>query len=440
MNQQIPEKCDVLVIGGGPAGAMAAALLAKKGVEVIVLEKEQFPREIVGESLIPHFWRYLDLIDVSDRIMDAGFVAKCGGATFWNGKFKKMSFADFGYKRPGMHVERAEFDDILLKRAEELGASVFFNTKVTKIIHNEDWSEAIYKTKASDQPQIIKAKYIVDASGQNALLGRQEKIRVYDEGFRFHAFWGYFKGGNYLDKNATIRPFGEHFTNRPLTVVSTIGDWGWVWQILLREKTSIGVILPKTQMAEFKKRGSTMDERFQSLVRETPLTGELMKNAQPISGTTGSIKDYAYKPDRLTVGNSFLIGDALAFVDPINSAGIVMALYGGFLAAWSIKRILDKPENKKQIQEMFSSQLKLRLDLFRLIAYPSDMISKDMIEEGRKILSQLNDREKYLALTQITLTNRADNLPELLGLPIKNFCHEVPLSNILASANSDYRN
>ena len=436
MNSPIPEKCTVLIIGGGPGGAMAAALLAQKGVDVVVLEKEQFPRAVVGESLIPHFWKYLDLIDVADQVMNAGFVAKCGGAALWRGKFRKMSFADFGFDRPGLHVERGEFDKILLDRAAVLGASVFFKTKVTKVVHNEEWSKVIYKNELTRESQTIQARYIVDASGQSALLGKQEKIRFYDDGFRFHAFWGYYQGGNYLDNEARICSFGKHFSNRPLTVISSIGEWGWVWQILLRDKVSIGVILPQNLLATFKKRGANMVERFESMVKDTPLVSTLMKDATLIPGSVNAIKDYAYKPSHLVIGNSFLIGDAAAFVDPINSAGVVMALYGGYLASWSIVRALNAPRGIENIKDMFSYQLKLRLDLFRLIAFPGDLVSEKMIDEGRRLLNQLDRKEKELAMTQITLTNRAQNLPELLGLPIEKYSQNISLSQILATNRS----
>ena len=434
MKKTIPNKCTVLVVGGGPAGAMAAGLLAQDGIDVVVLEKEQFPRETVGESLIPHIWKYLDLIGASERIWNAGFIPKSGGSTLRENKFKKMSFSSLGYKRPGMHVERCEFDDILLKRAEELGAKVFFKTKVVKIIPKADLSQAIVKTEEGEN-QTINAKYIIDASGQSALLAKQEKVRIYDEGFRFHAFWGYFKGGNYLDGNAKIQPFEQRFKQRPMTFISNFKDWGWVWHIILREKTSIGIILPKKQLIDFKNRGATLSERFQSFVKDTPLTGRLMQDAKFIPDSVGSIKDYAYKPTQMTIGNCFLIGDACAFVDPINSVGIIIGMYGAFLATWSIKRALKSPSKIEGIKKNFETQLKLRLDLARLISFPNELVSQDMIEQGHRLIGQLDDIEKKLALTQIALTSRAGNLPEFIDPSLTSVHEEVELATILASAS-----
>lgn len=115
---KIPQSCDVVVIGGGPAGSVAATTLAQKGWQVVLLDKQRHPRYTVGESLIPDFWKYLDQISASQKILDEGFIAKGGGMVNWQGQPKAHTFKDFGYTRPAMHVERDRFDEILLRHAE----------------------------------------------------------------------------------------------------------------------------------------------------------------------------------------------------------------------------------------------------------------------------------------------------------------------------------
>ncbi len=110
----IPPRCDVVVIGGGPAGSIAATLLAQKGYEVVLFERERHPRYRVGESLIPHFWKYCDMVGVSEKILADGFIQKAGGTTIWGGVVRQMGFKDFGYGRPALHVERDRLDQILL--------------------------------------------------------------------------------------------------------------------------------------------------------------------------------------------------------------------------------------------------------------------------------------------------------------------------------------
>ena len=124
-NTAIPGQCEVLVIGGGPAGSSVAALLAKRGVDVVLLEKASHPRPQVGESLIPHVWKYADQTGVSPLIEKEGFVAKAGGIAVWNGKIHRIAFAEFGFTRPALHVERDVFDELLLNHAESVGAKVF---------------------------------------------------------------------------------------------------------------------------------------------------------------------------------------------------------------------------------------------------------------------------------------------------------------------------
>jgi 2-polyprenyl-6-methoxyphenol hydroxylase-like FAD-dependent oxidoreductase len=101
MQTTIPPKCTVLVIGGGPAGSSAATDLAKQGIDVVLLERAQFPRNQVGESLIPHFWKFTDQLGVTDKIQQQGFLSKDGGITVWNNKIHQILFSDYGYTRPG---------------------------------------------------------------------------------------------------------------------------------------------------------------------------------------------------------------------------------------------------------------------------------------------------------------------------------------------------
>src|SRR3990172_2482030 len=108
--ESIPRSADVAVIGGGPAGSIAASQLALAGYAVVLLEKAKHPRPTVGESLIPQFWKFTDQIGASASIESDGFIAKGGGLSLWRGQLRQLKFSDFGYSRPGLHVERDRFD------------------------------------------------------------------------------------------------------------------------------------------------------------------------------------------------------------------------------------------------------------------------------------------------------------------------------------------
>ena len=118
----IPKTCDVAIIGGGPAGAMAACFLARMGYDVVILEKQQHPRPTVGENLIPHFWKYTDMVGLSEKIEKENFVRKVGGTVVWENTIRQIAFKDFGYPRPAFHVERDRFDHMIFEHAQECGA------------------------------------------------------------------------------------------------------------------------------------------------------------------------------------------------------------------------------------------------------------------------------------------------------------------------------
>ncbi len=164
---EIPSYADVVVIGGGPAGSSAATHLAQAGIEVVLLEKTQFPRNQVGESLIPHIWKFTDLTGVSDKIRQEGFLAKAGGITVWDDNIRQILFSDFGYERPGLHVERDIFDHLLLTHAEECGAQVFQQVAVKNIDFDDVLRpEVVYLDKRgqSNAKGAIHCQYITDVT------------------------------------------------------------------------------------------------------------------------------------------------------------------------------------------------------------------------------------------------------------------------------------
>jgi flavin-dependent dehydrogenase len=245
----IPGHCDVVVIGGGLAGSMAGTFLSQKSYEVVLFERKKHPRYVVGESFTPHFWRFCDLTHVGEKIQAEGFVVKAGATGAWNGIIRQFAFKDFGFTRPALHVERDRFDYLLLEHARAQGVRVFEEVSALKAdLDRSERVRVVYRVIGEQRAEEIACRWIVDASGQNAMIAKQLGSRVIDEGFRFMSVWGYFNDSKYIAADGKAYPFASVQTIPPTTFFSSIGEWGWCWHIPLRERTSVGLVLPLGQV------------------------------------------------------------------------------------------------------------------------------------------------------------------------------------------------
>lgn len=409
---EIPGRCDVVVIGGGPSGSSAANALAKAGYEVALLDKVAHPRNAVGESLIPHFWPYTDELGASAAIEAEGFVAKGGGLALWGDEVRQLSFRDFGYERAALHVERDVFDEILLRQAQSRGVQVFEGVRVARV-EDIEGSPELHYTRADGEAGVLRASFVVDASGQSAVVATQLGIRQFDESVRFSAFWGYYRTGRYLSHGGEVLPFEDKFRVRPATLVSALGDWGWTWHITLRDKVSVGVILPRARVSALRaKTAAERERRFRELVSSTRVIGELLSPEDFIAGSLASVRDYAYRPTKLAVGQCYLAGDAAAFVDPINSAGVIFGMYAGVLAAHCIARSLERRRRTASSRELYASLYGTRLALFRLLAVPDalEQLSPEELEQAKRAIGESSEDERTLMMLQATLNVRSTAL------------------------------
>lgn len=327
-----PNSCDVVVIGGGPAGSVAATSLAQQGWSVVLLEKQRHPRYVVGESLIPDFWKYLDLIGASRKILDEGFISKGGGMVSWQGELKAHTFRDFGYTQPALHVERDRFDEILLRHAASEGVLVFEECNVLNVdlpaeAASAEMAQVHYRDLHAQAERTIACRYVVDASGQNAVIGRQLGLRKFDDAFRFMSVWGYFTGGKYLSIDGVAHEHREIKETPPVTFVTSLdemGNKGWCWYIALRDNISVGLVFPNETMKELKDADESWEAYLVRRSMDTPVVRELLANAAFCPGSVRVTRDYSYQSTQLAGPGYYLIGDAAGFVDPIFSVGIVL--------------------------------------------------------------------------------------------------------------------
>ena len=413
----IPESCDVVVIGGGPGGSTVATNLAQRGYDVVLLDKQVHPRYSVGESLIPLIWRHLDAIGASEKIANEGFVRKMGGTVRWRGRVNTHTFRAFGYDRPAYHVERDRFDFILLEHAKENGAQVFEGVPVSGVNFDDPLKPIVTYRIPGDPPGKISCRYVVDASGQGALLARQFGMLEVDQGFKYMSVWGYFKDSRYIAFGGKAHPIEDIFDVPPTTFVTSLenfGDVGWGWHIPMREETSVGFVLPVDQIKAQKQGDEDWGKFFRRICRETYGYRELLEDAEVVEGSTRLIRDYSYQAKTHTGPGFFLVGDAAGFIDPIFSIGVVLALFSGNLAAWSIDRCINNPDRAAVTQRIYERQLRTRIELSRNLALPQyhpDMAVNDLMHEA---VAWEGEGSLKLMKTVSSLTSRADNFKRMV--------------------------
>ncbi len=323
---------DCVIIGGGPAGATAATVLAQLGRRVRVLEKGHFPRPHIGESLMPQtYWTFkrigmLDKLRRTDfpRKQSVQFVSASGNES------QPFYFPDFD---PGDHsttwqVSRPEFDKLMLDNARDHGVEVTEGAMVDRVLF--EGKRAVGVGAVVDGTALeITAKVVVDATGQSAILSRQLNLRETDEKLKNASIYAYYKGAQ--------RDSGR---NAGATVIIyTPSGNGWFWSIPLPDEvTSIGLVAPPEAL--WSSEGDDLQAKFEEAIRACPGMASRLANASQIGAVTVT-KDFSYRASRLAGDGWVLIGDAFGFLDPIYSSGVMLALKSGELAADAIHEALE---------------------------------------------------------------------------------------------------
>ncbi|MDA2806478.1 FAD-dependent oxidoreductase [Nocardiopsis suaedae] len=333
------EEFDVAVVGGGPAGSTAAALIAKRGHRVVLLERERFPRYQIGESLLPATVHGVcRLLDVSDEIEAAGFQVKRGGSFRWGTSPDPWNFLFAlspqlsGPTSYAYQVDRMTFDDILLKNAARHGVDVREEATALEALRGPDRVTGVRYTGPDGAAREISARHVLDASGGAGRLSRAVGgERTYSEFFRNLAVFGYFEGGGRLP--------GPDRGN----ILCAAFDQGWLWYIPLSDTlTSVGAVLHRDQAARIQ---ADREGALRDAIDRCEIVRDFLSGATRVTeGTYGEIrvrKDYSYANSRFWTPGMALIGDAACFIDPVFSTGVHLATYAGLLAARSVNGVLS---------------------------------------------------------------------------------------------------
>ena len=352
-------ECDVLVIGGGPAGATSGALLAQLGHKVVLLEKEHHPRFHIGESLLPANLPLFEKLGVADQVKAIGM--EKWGAEFvspWHDhKSQTFQFSEAWDKTMpfSYQVRRSEFDEILIRNAGRLGAHVVEGCKVRDVAFAPDYSGAVVHAQHEDgRPLEWHARFVVDASGRDTLLGRQFDVKRRNPKHNSSALYAHFTGADRhpgrAEGNISIFWF----------------DHGWFWLIPLADgATSVGAVVWPRYL---KSRTKPVREFFLDTIALCPALNARLE-AATLSSEVEATGNFSYSCEVTHGRNHLLIGDAYAFIDPIFSSGVMLAMQGGFVAAETVNTCLREPDKAKAALARFDHQVRLGPKKFSWFIY-----------------------------------------------------------------------
>jgi len=320
------DEVSVLVIGGGPGGSTAAALLAKDGIDVLLLEREEFPRYHIGESLLPACVPTLQMSGAIDAVAAHGFQVKRGGVFRW-GKDEWILDWDKMVDPPAWswEVDRAEYDHILLRNASAQGAQVVEKATVRNVVFDGDRPVAVEWVHDGGDVRTTRFRYLIDASGRTGVLAKQHlDIRTRHDVFQNVAIWAYWDGAGLLPGN----PEGG------INVV-TAPD-GWWWNIpLAGNRHSVGLVTHKDDFGARRPGYPSLQDYYLDRLHGDPTMHSLVEGAR-FAGPVRAEQDYSYAADRFCGPGYVMVGDAACFLDPLLSTGVHLAQYSATLAAAAI--------------------------------------------------------------------------------------------------------
>jgi len=347
----MPEAYDVAIIGGGPAGSSAATYLSRMGYSVALFEKEKFPREHVGESLIPFCYYRLRDMGVLDEVKK--FATYKPGINFIDKDGVRESvwcFERILKDGAGMifHTPRAEFDQCLLEHSRKQGAQVF-EEHLVKDVTLGNAEEAVLRVQGKNGEREVRAKFLLDASGQHSYLGKRLGTKIPYEGLDRTAFYRRWRNNKY-DKSLNAGM---------IKIVYLGGDKkGWLWVIPIgRNYLSIGVSLNNDYVREQKKKFSGpawKDQFYAAEIAEATCLSQILSESIPEHETL-SIGDYSYSVKQKFGDNYAMIGDAGAFLDPIFSSGLFVAMETAYRVslALDVKMKQGAEVGRKAFEETF---------------------------------------------------------------------------------------
>jgi flavin-dependent dehydrogenase len=341
---------DIVVIGAGPAGAAAAAYLNNRGYKVLVLEKQRFPRFVIGESLLPNCMNYLEEAGILSAIKKDDFQIKTG-ASFHKGDKKCDFFFSEQYTEGWgwtWQVKRDDFDYQLITEAERQGVEVRFETEVTEVSTSSDNQSIVFKN-VTGETEKITCKFIVDASGYGRVLPRLFDLNQPSSLVARGAFFSHLEDPERDDK-----------ANNNIYVHSFDNDESWFWVIPFSDGTaSVGVVAPNDRIKDF---SENQGQKFKDFIQTFPSLkkrfshSNLLFEPKNIFGFSVGVKKM--------YGEGFVLcGNSTEFLDPIFSSGVTLAVGSAVMAA----KLVDKQLSNEKVdwKTDYEDVMKHGIDVFR---------------------------------------------------------------------------
>jgi flavin-dependent dehydrogenase len=352
------EQCDVAVIGGGPAGSTAAILLAKRGFRVIALEKEHHPRFHIGESLLPMNLPVFERLGVLEKVRALGMFKP--GADFEADNergYNTYAFARaIGQSPPHAYqVWRQDFDQMLYRHARESGADAREGHEVVAANQTGARETRLTVRTEDGRDYEIQTRYLVDASGRDTFLSAKKRLRRKNMAHQSAAIFGHFRG-------AVMRP-GEDAGNISIYRFHS----GWMWMIPLPQGVmSVGAVCRPDYLKQ--RKGRTLEFLIETL-KLNPGLWQRMRQAELIGNEVRVTGNYSYDSTRMGGIGWVMIGDAFAFLDPVFSSGVYLAMSGAEQAAQVVDAVLRNPANEAALLRKLEKRQRAGMKRFSFFIY-----------------------------------------------------------------------